>query len=630
MKNHQRIERVISGEMFPRYKGEDPQAFWKTIEQHAENLRRAGVTHVRINDAPLSISEVMEPENSYMRFTTYGYSPDKYVSSTLNEGIYHPSILELNRQALLWQAKLARQFGFRCWIRCIEMTLMPESFFQRHPALRGPRVDNPTASTSPRFALCPMLPEVQDHYRQMIVKLMQLCPEIDEMHIFSCDSGGGFCYADHLYSGPNGPVHCRETPAGKQAQVFSKVLLEAARTINPQFRVVMTSGLMPRERGPYLDGAPDGVAASIFGAFAWGGGLEDRWQNFAVGPAILQPAMRAEARTWAQADMEARAKQVTSRGGILYASYNPDYYAGPSDAPRPYETHEVMMRYLGMGVRNIIGGAWGGKYHANGGIFVQAIADGPMDTTAAVRKLAASWVGESRADRLCQIWRLSDEADRGWLPPPWCGFSMFCQPLIMQGPIVPDASRLGAQDLDYFLTAVMRDEQKMKTNHGGVWRFFHSPDAINRALIAQSESVVLPADDQALALLAELLKDPTLTPDQRDCLKVQAKEIGIHRCYMARVQNWFQAAYYVLAGMVPYPGLPKLSEIIGQEIDNSQRWYELEGGTGPLDSPRQKLMIAHRNDPPAQVDLREFPFSEYRGLSPWPGAHLDPATTGKV
>ena len=176
----------------------------------------------------------------------------------------------------------------------------------------------------------------------------------------------------------------------------------------------------------------------------------------------------------------------------------------------------------------------------------------------------------------------------------------------------------------------MRDEQKMKTNHGGVWRFFHSPDAINRALIAQSESVVLPADDQALALLAELLKDPTLTPDQRDCLKVQAKEIGIHRCYMARVQNWFQAAYYVLAGMVPYPGLPKLSEIIGQEIDNSQRWYELEGGTGPLDSPRQKLMIAHRNDPPAQVDLREFPFSEYRGLSPWPGAHLDPATTGKV
>ena len=630
MKTQQRIERVISGDMFPRYQGEDPQAFWKTIEQHAANLRRGGVTHVRINDAPLSISEVMEPENSYMRFTTYGYAPDKYVSSTLNEGIYHPSILELNRQALLWQAKLARQFGFRCWIRCIEMTLMPESFFQRHPALRGPRVDNPTASTSPRYALCPMLPEVQDHYRQLIIKLMQLCPEIDEMHIFSCDSGGGFCYADHLYSGANGPVHCRETPAGKQAQVFSKVLLDGARTINPQFRVVMTSGLMPRERVAYLDGAPEGLAASIFGAFAWGGGMEDRWQNFAVGPAIRQPAVRAEARHWAQADMEARAKLVTSRGGILYASYNPDYYTGPSDAPRPYETHEIMMQYLNMGVRNIIGGAWGTPYHANGGIFVQAIADGPMDTPQAVRKLAASWVGEARADRLCKVWRLSDDADRGWLPPPWCGFSAFTQPLLMKGPIVPDASRLGAPDLDYFLTSVMRDEQKMKTNHGGVWRFCHCRDAIKREIIAQAETIVLPADDEALALLAELLQDQTLSPEQRECLNVQAKEIGIHRCYMARVQNWFQAAFYVLAGAVPYPGLPKLSEIIGQEIDNSQRWYELEGGTGRLDSPRQQLMIAHRNDPPAQVDLHEFPFSEYRGLSPWPGAHLDPATTGKV
>ena len=40
-------------------------------------------------------------------------------------------------------------------------------------------------------------------------------------------------------------------------------------------------------------------------------------------------------------------------------------------------------------------------------------------------------------------------------------------------------------------------------------------------------------------------------------------------------------------------------------------------------------MIAHRNDPPGKVDLREFPFAEYRGLDTWPGAHMDPATTGK-
>ncbi len=89
---------------------------------------------MRINNAPLAIHEVMEPENSYMRFTTYGYALDKYMTPTLNDRIYHSRILELNRQALLWQAKLARKFGFRCWIRCVEMTTI------------GPR-------TSPRYFL---------------------------------------------------------------------------------------------------------------------------------------------------------------------------------------------------------------------------------------------------------------------------------------------------------------------------------------------------------------------------------------------------------------------------------------------------------------------------------------------
>src|SRR6185369_11990788 len=100
-----------------------------------------------------------------------------------------------------------------------------------------------------------------------------------------------------------------------------------------------------------------------------GGGLEDRWQNMAVGPTIHEPAVRAEARKWATDDMAARAKEVTSRGGLAYASYNPDYYGGPSDAPRPYETHEVTMTFLNLGVQNIIGGGWGTPYHANGAIF---------------------------------------------------------------------------------------------------------------------------------------------------------------------------------------------------------------------------------------------------------------------
>lgn len=621
MKSTTHIERVINGTFFPRYTGGEIREYEAAIERHAAELRHACATHVLVNDAPVSILQVMDPENSYLRFTTYGHAPDKYVASTWNEGIFHPSILELNRQALLYQARLAEKYGFRCWVRCTEMTLMPESFFQRHPALRGPRVDNPACSTSPRFALCPMLPEVQDHYRQLITKLLQLCPAIDELHIFTNDSGGGFCYSEHLYCGPNGPVHCKETPTGKQAQVFARTLLEAGRQINPEFRVVMTSGLSPKEKEDFLDGAPPGMASSIYGAFAWGGGLEDRWQNMAVGPDIHRPEVRAAARAWAQADMEARARAVTSRGGLVYASYNPDYYSGPSDAPRPYETHESLMTYLRLGVRNIIGGPWGKKWHANTGIFAQFLWDGPMETAAAVRKLAVEWVGETRADKLCEAWRLSEKADREWPMPAHGGHAFYCSPFLMEGPIVPDFDRLGPHDLDYYLTPVRRDELKMKSHQGGVWRALHYRDEIKRYIIRQLEEVVIPSDTEALRLIEQLRADPTLTLDQRECLDVQRREIGIHRCYMERVRNWFQASFYCCAGSTPYPGLPSLPEIIDQELATSQRWYEYEGGAGELDNPRQRLMRAHRNDPPRRVDLREFPYHEYRGLDYWPGAH---------
>lgn len=618
----QRIDRVMNGSFFPAYAGEEPAAFQASLERHAEALQRVGTTHVVVNAAPLSILQVMDPENSYLRFTTYGHTPDKYVASTWNDGIYHPSILELNRQALLWQVTQARRFGFRCWIRCVEMTMLPESFFQRHPSLRGARVDNPACSTSPRFALCPMVPEVQDHYRQLIRKLLELAPDIDEMHIFTNDSGGGFCYSSHLYSGPNGPYHCKEVPPGRQAQVFARTLLEAAREVNPGFRVVMTSGLSPAEKIDFLEGAPAGVASSIYGAFAWGGGLEDRWQNMAVGPDIHRPEVRAAARGWAVADMEARAKPVRERGGILYASYNADYYGGPSDAPRPYETHESLMTYLRLGVTNIIGGGWGTSYHANGGIFAQVLRDGAGDTEAAVRKLAECWVGPRHAARLCQAWRLSERADREWPMPAGGGHAFYCQPLLMAGPIVPDAGSLGPRDLDYFLTPVIRDQQKMREHHGGAWRFLHYRDEVKRYVVRQLEEVVLPADTEALAIVDGLLGAPDLTEAARECLQVQRREIGIHRCLMERVRHWFQASFHVLEGSQPYAGLPALADIIQREIDTSQHWHEFEGGTGTLDSPRQRLMRAHRDDPVRRVDLRAYPFIEYRGLNHWPGAHL--------
>ena len=140
------------------------------------------------------------------------------------------------------------------------------------------------------------------------------------MHIFTNDSGAGFCYSTHLYAGPNGPCHCKKIPTGQQAQVFARVLAEAGRELNPAFRVVMTSGLGPSEKPDYLRNAPPGVAASVYGAFAWGGGLEWNWGTQAVGPRIHDdPALRQSALEWQYADYEARVRQVKENGGTVYA-----------------------------------------------------------------------------------------------------------------------------------------------------------------------------------------------------------------------------------------------------------------------------------------------------------------------
>ena len=99
----------------------------------------------------------------------------------------------------------------------------------------------------------------------------------------------------------------------------------------------------------------------------------------------------------------------------------------------------------------------------------------------------------------------------------------------------------------------------MKSQHGGVWRMLHYRDELKRYVVRQMEEVVLPADTRALALLEDMLADRALTPDQRECLEVQRREIGIHRCYMERVRNWFQASFHRSAGSTPYAGLPALA-----------------------------------------------------------------------
>jgi hypothetical protein len=615
------FDRILASSFFPVYRGGDPAAHRAACDAHAAGLARIGTTHVMVNHAPLSVYEVMEPTNSYMRFTTHGPTADKFVESDLSRGTWHPSVLAQNREYLQMQAEEAKRAGLRAFVRCVEPCLMPEEFFRRHPRLRGPRVDNPVCSSEPRFAMCTAMPEVQEHYRQVAQRLLELCPLIDEMHIFTNDSGAGFCYSQFLYAGPNGAGHCKHLSAGDHARLFCAALLEGGRRVNPDFRVVMTSGLAPAEKDVLLTGAPAGVASAIYGAFAWGGGLEARWQNLAEGPAIHRdPALRRRAQDWALADMRARAQAVTAKGGLAYACYNPDYYSGPSDVAAPWQTHRCLMTYLDLGVKSLIGGAWTDPWHANSAIYRRVRDCGTEDTEAAVLALATEWVGEAFAPRLIEAWRQTELSDVEAPMPADHGHSWWCEPTIASHPIVPDDGRLGPKDLDYYLTPVIRDQQLMTSHQGGAWRFCHTADTTKQAIVEQATTVAIPAAAKAIALLDTLLAEPGLTGDARACIAVQRREAVIQHSYLRRVRNWHAASFHRLEGSTPYPGCPTLAASIDDEIDATRAWNRALGQ--PADNERVHLMLAHREDPTQRIDLRRHPLKVHKGCDAWPGAHL--------
>jgi hypothetical protein len=606
-----KIERIIASDFFPYYRGQSPAEYERALEAHVERLHRRGVTHVMVNAAMVNIPLAMVPDNPYFGFGAYGPGPDKYVTSSYNRGIYAEELLALNREMLLHNVNLAKKYGFRGAMRCVEPVFMMESFFKRWPQLRGPRVDNPACSTDPVYALCPMLEETQDHYQQLIRNLLTLAPEIDEMHIFTNDSGGGVCHSSHLYSGPNGPQLCRHASPGEQARVFCQTLVEGGRTVNPGFRVVMTSGLSPKEKRDFAQEFPAGVASSVYGAFAWGGGMEDRWGTQAAGPKVYgNPDERAKVRGWQYADHEARIRQIQEHGGIVYANYNSDYYSG--DDPRPYETHEIICQLLDWGVTNIIGGAPGSyQYSANTAVFRHALAHGRVPTPQAVAEIAREWVGEALASTLCQVWQLNDVVAREQ-PLPNAGHLLQIWAYIRHMPIVPDETQLAAGDLDYFSGALQSYDTKMKEQQGGVWRILHNGQALKEAYLRQFQAVVFPKLEEALGLLDGLLAGE-LTDAQRQCLTEQRTAIAGVLVEHRHNYHWLAASLHRIAGETAPEWVPSLREIIQAEID-------LYAAKMP-DSPRLALMRAHIDDPAVRVDLSAFPLSVHAEMASWEGAH---------
>jgi hypothetical protein len=78
--------------------------------------------------------------------------------------------------------------------------------------------------------------ETQGMYQNMTTELFKNVPEINTVYIGMNDAGSGFCWADWLYSGPNGPAECKDLKMSERVlslvRVFQKGAIQSGHNID--------------------------------------------------------------------------------------------------------------------------------------------------------------------------------------------------------------------------------------------------------------------------------------------------------------------------------------------------------------------------------------------------------------
>ena len=238
-------------------------------ESYVRQLAAWGYTHIEVNALAYPMGLETGPKGeAYPMFYTYCPALDQFVSSSLNRGLYPASYLSANLAVLKRNAALARQYGLVPGLLSFEPRSVPEEFFARYPMLRGPRVDHPFRSFKPRYTMTLAHPRVREHYAEMLTALMHEVPDLGFLDVWSNDSGSGFEHTKSLYVGRNGgPYLIREwkddeeiaRQAGACALRFFGVLKDAARAVNPAFRVITRLESFYGEHDTVWAGLGDGL-----------------------------------------------------------------------------------------------------------------------------------------------------------------------------------------------------------------------------------------------------------------------------------------------------------------------------------------------------------------------------------
>ncbi|WP_321474714.1 hypothetical protein [uncultured Paludibaculum sp.] len=192
-------------------------AEFRAFAQAASALKPYGRVQIDIGVlAEKSWHELPPGRSPWHEYASFMPAPDKFFPHPKIAPFLPADWVARNRQLLLGKAAILRELGLEAAFSSKDSHFLPEAFFEKYPHLRGPRVDHPRRSAKEEFAWCVDLPETREMIEWMYAELKRNVPEIQTILTGTNDAGAGLCWGAALYSGPNGPQHCRRRGAGER------------------------------------------------------------------------------------------------------------------------------------------------------------------------------------------------------------------------------------------------------------------------------------------------------------------------------------------------------------------------------------------------------------------------------
>ena len=556
-------------------------------KEFVRQLAEQGFSHVTINglgvDRPF---ETGPPGDVYFWF--YDYSPDidQFVEGPLTRGYYPSDYLQANLRNLKENALLARTYGLTPGLHINSPRSMPDEFWHRYGFLRGARVDHPRESFRPRYTLAMAHPAVQEHYRELVKRIMAEVPELGFIHLWTNDSGAGFEFVSSLYAGRNGgPYLIREwkddeeiaRKAASNVLTYYRLITEEAKNVSPGFRLVCDLGPFYAERKFIVPELGNGVDAGEFGYFE-SKELEQEQESLA----------RAGAMTHVKLDV--------SDSNVV-------------GVPFPWLVYERLTDSLTHGTQALLLGANPASlapYDVNNEVVrcVQLRLCTAADEI--VKAFAERLVGTKHCQVLIDIWKFSDSAVRSFpagIPMSTFGFPWF---RLWVRPFAPNIDAIpGAERAYYerFLLATFNNPARVDLNNDMMWNF----TTVEEATLKKStfDENVIPPVTTAIEKCRDRLDAASAGSQEHRVFKDLHDRLRVYRCFCTTMRNtmaWTEGVHGYIEARTDgerklYRGLTR--SMVEIEIENAKSlldtWNEMDTEVIPISPAGESLHIYGEN-----------------------------------